>query len=321
MEKKPECSCTPWHHLFHDNVLRVNSRRANPPSQAVADNETGVVDLRVYMDDRKEQKRRKDLQVARANKKYQIEKELNGLDPLFMNANWLFCKDVVSHRILKQMQEQHRKQYVRKRLRVRNSREETSFSFLVQFPVMWLFHNNKTSHRMLQQQSHMEKVKFRRMAKQREQSRPDEFFLGAKWLFCTNSTSYQILKQQGQAYSTLSNRKKNVGQAQTKLDLAIQSGFWLFKKNDSPEQTQRRLAGLFHHATEYERSQRALRPRAYAINRPSQRHPMYGHSSRRGYDSQREYDADKENAIAIRLLFLNDADRFIEQREIEVHGL
>ena len=143
-----ECSCTPAHHNFWDNVLDKFADYSDPV-QALVDEETGLINLRAHIIERKRQYRTEQVRFVRKIQRIRIlqeqEEEMNDFTS---SAKWLYCKREVGLRILEQ-QVQARK--------VRNLRAATTWvaydarTGLVKHVIengVWLF-KHKTSAKTL----------------------------------------------------------------------------------------------------------------------------------------------------------------------------
>lgn len=298
-----QCSCTPSHHCFWDNVLDRQSI-GPAPAEARRDEGTGHADLRNHIIGRK-------VQDSRAQMRQTVEWEQKSVDEFFLAAKWLFCsKKESGFRVLDELG--HREK-VRK-LREANARtryqedleiDETSF-----MSACWLFLPNKsTSYKVLDHQLQAGRVRQRRkiraMGLLRENTIGSELFMSARWLFCAKKkeTALQMLKHQQTADHIHRSRKRAAQRRRLEetranaIDLILRSGSWLFTKKPS-----RNLSMLLKH-----------------------RNCIQCSTSRQTYLKlleriQPDNDA-KDNAMIIRLLFLTDEEKAMERKEIAKYGL
>lgn len=307
------CSCTPSHHYFWDNVLDRHAPR-HAHTGATKDEETGhVLNLKNYIVRRR-------VQDSRARKRVEVAREQRDVDQYFLSAKWIFSpKTRSSFRILNELEE--RKQVQRQRalkMRRRNREEEhVGESFL---SARWIFccSTKMSASKMLEQQMQAERVKKRRAWNAKkifiEQKDVGEIYMSARWLFVgAKATASRMLEQQIKAEELRRARTRKVNEVDaitTEIDEFLKNGRWLFKKGSS-EVMSKRLSRLLEHHTRIERmryEESLMRLWDYVTDDEDS-------------DGGDRVSDEKENACAIRLLFLSEDEKAVEQAEIKTYGL
>lgn len=85
-----ECSCTPSHHFFWDNILDEPANRAAPVT-ADTDESTGHIELRNHIQERKRKDTQERVRKGRLDRRARLRREEQELDEATASASWLFC--------------------------------------------------------------------------------------------------------------------------------------------------------------------------------------------------------------------------------------
>ena len=113
------CRCSPATHGFWDNILDRHSPRRVAPLRASRDDETGVVDLKSHIEQRKKKQRDEQLRLDRALYHKKLKSQYHGFETSddverdIVNGTWLFCSKTNSIRVLQQMRG-YKKRYIEK---------------------------------------------------------------------------------------------------------------------------------------------------------------------------------------------------------------